>query len=686
MKKALSIILCLAMALSLGVCAYASGEASGDASGSASKNISYQHESYSAVSDNGGEITIRENVVDTLQIAQDAEVSGDVIEGVYIRSDEIAKKDFAEDESSAAYSVGVSGITVINDTVSVGGDTGYYDVDYTVGSADVPKVTEGSEYSNVILLDNEDETEWNESAMRRGENSFGVAISTGGDSSVGEVVTVNNTFAWFDGWVRTALLSNYGNDRLGADIVVKNSTLVGLGGENYKYGWMALYGGARTTILQTGGSQYFYNTAVASEGWGAYALEGVPSNLTAVDSEADVYGGGYAMYNPGTLWSEIYGGDYRTAMYGLFLTNDSKAVIGTVYDADEAGNSVYSGNPVYGYASLEEVEADGLLTEDGGAFIQADFAALLSHNTAMSRNGTNGNEDITWIHGSTLTTDELTYPFSDEALGVYIHDYVATDGVNNAGASWFWIDSWRGATIVNRSSNWTILADDSQLISRTGIIYYGTPDWEGANKKANFMIDDSVTDVSGAVLSLQNMTADGDIIHNDFFRPMAVELVNAELAGAVVSGTAGSWNAMWSPESIEASDAWAFAQEQVASWKAGAVPNTILNGMSPFADYELDSAVISENLSYDMADVDKAFEGVTMTVDGGSVWTVTGDSSLNALTVMTGAVIQAPEGAALEIYVDVAMDIGAAAFDVSTGTLVEALGPGTYDNVVILVK
>ena len=686
MKKVLSVVLCVALVMSMGLCAYASGEASGEASGSTSKNISYQHESYSAVSDNAGEITLRADVVDTLQIADGAEVSGDVIEGVYIQSSEIAKKDFPEDETSADYSVGVSGIAVINDTVTVGGDTGYYDVAYTVGSRDIPVVTEGDQYSNVILLDNEDATQWDEDAMRRGENSFGVAISTGGDSSVGEVVTVNNTFAWFDGWVRTALLSNYGNVQLGADIVVKNSTFVGLGGENYKYGWMALYGGARTTILQTGGSQYFYNSAIASEGWGAYALEGVPSNLTTVNSEADVYGGGYAMYNPGTLWSEIYGGDYRTAMYGLFLTNDSKAVIGTVYDVDENGNSIYSGNPVYGYASLEEVEQAGLITENGGAYIEADFAALLSHNTAMSRNGTNGNEDITYIHGSTLTTDNLTYPFSEDSLGVYIHDYTASEGVNNAGASWFWIDSWRGSTIVNRSSNWTIIADDSELISRTGVIYYGTPDWEGANKKEAFMIDDSVTDVSGAVLSLQNMEADGDVIHNDFFRPMVLELVNAELSGAVVSGTAGSWNAKYSPESLEASDAWAFAQAQVDAWKAGVVPNTILNDKTPFADYELDSAVISANLCYDLADVDKAFEGVTMTVDGGSVWTVTGDSSLKALTVMSGAVIQAPEGAALEIYVNVPMDIADESFDVAGGTLVESLNPGTYNNVVILVK
>ena len=664
----------------------ASAEASGEASGSVgavSKNISCQHADYAAVTDNAGNITLRPENVDLLDVADGAEVTGDVIEGVFIRADNTAVKEFPAEGEYGAYSVGVSGIAVLNDTVTIGGERGFYDVDYTIGGSDVPKVTEGTRYSNVILLDNEDETEWDESAMRRGENTFGVAISTGGDSSAGEVVTIDNTFAWFDGWVRTALLANYGNDQSGADIVVKNSQFAGLGGESYKYGWMALYGGARSTILQTGGDHYFYNTGIATEGWGAYALEGVPSNVIAVNSRADVYGGGYAMYNPGTQWSEIYGGDFRSAMYGLFLTNDSKAVIGTLYDVDDEGNSLYSGHNIYQYESLKDVEETGLATERGGTFICADFAALLSHNTAMSRNGTAGNDDIAYIHGSTLTTDELTYDFSENNYGVYIQDYAASD--DNAGASWFWIDSWRGSTIVNRSSNWTIDVDDSELISRTGVIYYSTPDWEGASKKANFMLDDSVAKANGAVLNLRNMSTEGDIFHNDFFRPMAVNLDNASLSGAVVSGTAGSWNAMWSPDSIRASDAWAVAQEQIASWKQGTVPNSIMEEFSSFADVELDAEKISANLSYDPSDIDKDFDGVTMSIGEGSVWTVTGESSLNQLTVADGAIVQAPSGYELEIFENVSMDVMDESFDTETGSTVAELLPGTYRNVVILV-
>lgn len=166
---------------------------------------------------------------------------------------------------------------------------------------------------------------------------------------------------------------------------------------------------------------------------------------------------------------------------------------------------------------------------------------------------------------------------------------------------------------------------------------------------------------------------------------MALNLENASLTGAVVSGTAGSWNAMWSPESIMASDAWAVAQQQTAAWKQGEAPNSILESLSSFTAVELDAERISANLCYDPADIDKTFEGITMTVGEGSVWTVAGASSLRCLTIADGAAVAAPEGYRLEIYENVAMDIFDESFDISTGTPVSELVPGTYDNVVILL-
>lgn len=67
--------------------------------------------------------------------------------------------------------------------------------------------------------------------------------------------------------------------------------------------------------------------------------------------------------------------------------------------------------------------------------------------------------------------------------------------------------------------------------------------------------------------------------------------------------------------------------------------------------------------------------------DKESSWVVTEDSYLGSLTLASGKTISAESGSTLEIYVGVD-----SSFDVSTGTKVDSLGAGTYENVVILVK
>ena len=67
--------------------------------------------------------------------------------------------------------------------------------------------------------------------------------------------------------------------------------------------------------------------------------------------------------------------------------------------------------------------------------------------------------------------------------------------------------------------------------------------------------------------------------------------------------------------------------------------------------------------------------------DGSSSWTVTGDSYLGSLTLEQGFTLSSEPGMSLEIYVGVDDS-----FNVATGTRVSSLEPGTYENVVILVK
>ena len=72
--------------------------------------------------------------------------------------------------------------------------------------------------------------------------------------------------------------------------------------------------------------------------------------------------------------------------------------------------------------------------------------------------------------------------------------------------------------------------------------------------------------------------------------------------------------------------------------------------------------------------------GITASFDSESSWTVTHDSYIGSLTLEEGAVVAAAEGYTMTVYINVTDGT-----DVSTGTLLETLTAGTYENVVILL-
>ena len=93
------------------------------------------------------------------------------------------------------------------------------------------------------------------------------------------------------------------------------------------------------------------------------------------------------------------------------------------------------------------------------------------------------------------------------------------------------------------------------------------------------------------------MTADGDIRHEDYQRKLLLVLENTTLNGAVVSGTCEQWNSTWADVKDMPECCW--------------VPESEWN--TPY--------------------------GVTMTMNSGSVWNVTGTSTVASLTIAEGAVI-----------------------------------------------
>jgi len=168
---------------------------------------------------------------------------------------------------------------------------------------------------------------------------------------------------------------------------------------------------------------------------------------------------------------------------------------------------------------------------------------------------------------------------------------------------------------------------------------------------------------AGDEVVIRNMSAEGDVLHEDYMRKMALSLENAELTGALVGTTLESWNSYW--------------REAVA-----ALPEEELSEASD--EMSALDATLQQRIYNDTYET---VWGVRMSMDAGSVWTVTGDSNLYSFAMEDGAVVKAPAGGSLAIYVGCPMSNSLAAYDVSGGTKIEAFEPGVeYTGVVILVE
>lgn len=650
MKKILSVFVCLALALSLGVGVYASGEAaSGEASsagggalpsGGSFGDVTTGVVNNSVILVEGGVLSVNEEGAEVFELAADGGITAEAITGLHLENSTVA--------NGADTDQGITGITFVDGSGTVGGPEGYYAVDEADDPMARPAVTateDGSGYSNVIILAGEDSVFSRQSA----EIADGAAVAIGGTASEGTVLTIENTYLWTEGFKRTALFA----DDQAAEVVVRDSRIVCPGAENYKLGWQALYGGARATLLQAGDS-WFYNSSIVTEGWGGLAIDSSPElDLYAVNCQVDVLGGGYVSYTPGDGSINFYGVNALSAQYGVFVTGNSCAYLHAIGDSDEAAQT---------YMTQADMEA-ALVTEDGQTHIVADYAAYLTHQG-----------------GGNSTTTEATLFAENTVLSTVTDTYIADNShfLNDSygGTSWFWTEFWRGSTCLCRSTNATFELENVTLESRTGVVFRTVINWEGASK--SFSLEDG-DEAVGNTLIMRDMDVTGDIRNDDIYRDLYVDMTDTTVTGAMVSTTVETWNAMFTVEALEQSDAYQAALAEQASW-AEAVPNATYDAEYPYAEAEIDLAQVSENLT--MAEYHTC-NGIHLTMDAGSAWYVSGDSQLVSLTVADGAVIGAVDGVDMEIYVNCNMD-DAGFFDPTTGTQVEELTAGVYEGVVIV--
>ena len=641
MKKRLSILLCVAMVMNLGVCAYASGDASGGMGGGALPSggnfgdvkTGVVNNTVVLVDDEG--VTYDETAADVFQLAEGGRISAESVGGLYLQNASVYNS-----ANDTGVSQGVSGVTFVDVDGHVGGDTDYYAVDEGGDPLALPTVTEGEGYNTVIILDDEDDA----FVRSASEIAMGAALNIGGGTEE-NVLVVENTYLWTSGFKRTSLFA----DDQAAELVVRDSRIVCPGSDNYKLGWQALYGGSRATLLQNGDC-WFFNSEIVTEGWGALAIDSSPGlDLYATNCIIDVLGGGYVSYTPGDGSVNLFCCDANSAQYGIFVTGNSTAFVGGMMDSTEEAR-----------ARMDESKDMELppVTEDAGTHIHADYAAYLTH-----QGGGNSTTTEAYLAGANSTLSTVT------ELRIADNSHFLNDSYG--GTSWFWTEMWRGSTCLARSTNATFEFDNMTLESRTGVIFQTVVNWEGTSK--DFTLEEGVEAVGNSLI-MRNMDVTGDIRNDDIYRNLKVDLTDATVTGAMVSTTVDTWNAMWTVEALEQNPAYEAALAEQASWAEG-IPNPTYDAEYPYADFVLDLEQVSANMTKPAYD---QLNGIQLTMNNGAVWNVDGDSQLKSLAMVQSAAIQAAPGCEIEIFVN------CEGFDIATGEKVDALTAGEYENVVIL--
>ena len=518
---------------------------------------------------------------------------------------------------------------------------------YTVGGAEglYPDALIGRSYNTVILLDAEDRDE--ENALIPGQTRDYKDAQEGAEGAgiyakVREL-TLDNVFVYTSGYGRSAVHTTTDVEKT----VIRSSYIEGAGSEGRDSsapGAIMMYASSRPLLIESSGNTYIYNSELISSDWGVYSLDGCyGANVYIIGDYSLNTVGGYSMYalgfnDPNTTW--FYGSYAASAQYGTILCSAGRTYTGALDDA-----------PAEALAELGDVSLDDTILRSGWSYIGG-------RQNAVTMMADRSGEEIVGIFDAAHTildtlgvTDIYNGTPLQDTLDLY--DY-KDDGAY--GAAYYFLHYFHGSAFGIRSENVDITLDDCGVYTSNGV---AVQTLIGYDNMASGIHPADGTEYHGVCVNVKNMALDGDILHEDYQRKMTLSLENASLTGAVVSGTCAAWNRSIS-DFVDAG--WDAHDEELGNTKA-----QILATLCPDETYE-------------------TIWGVRMSLDGDSVWTVTGDSSLSSLELAEGAVIEAPEGAALEIYVGCDMQGADEFYDHTTGTRVDSLDAGTYTGVVILVK
>ena len=494
MKKTLSILLGLALCLSLGGAALA-------ASGEASSGMAADQQ-YGLTNEENSAIVIQSGVISenpaagSYELAEGGAIAGNSISGVKITG--------ADDQSNALY------LSETDDAAefTLGGSDDHYEV-----------AGRGS-FNSVIEV-------YGPEADPNKECWYGVGITTAGG-----ILTVDNTYIHTQGYRASAIYTPSGDHE--TQLVVKDSLLWSDGAPGgFIPDFKLLVGSARATLI-LGEDLWFYNTDIVARDWGAFSHDTNTTDiqLYAVNSYGECYAGGYGIYALNGTQNFMYGTELVSPQYGMFLMGAGEAVFDSLDAADEAA-LLHAGG-----CDLSEAA-----TEDGRSILASGCNAAIFHV-----NATVMDPGVLTIRNAVVTTmpEDIVSRYGNE-MHFDLDSYLLAPV--KYGESWFYMQQCLGSLFVTRSHGGVInLEDGAELRPANGVIVQTMIAYD--DSAGSIFHDSTDTRVLKDVTVNLDTAVEGDILHQDYQRNMVINLT-ADYRGLVTTGSITAWNDLWTAENLE---------------------------------------------------------------------------------------------------------------------------------------
>jgi len=324
---------------------------------------------------------------------------------------------------------------------------------------------------------------------------------------------------------------------------------------------------------------------IISSNWAALSTDGAEPVTAEGQRELSLYTygtlartteGGYGAYSDLFCNLFVYGSDIEAAEIGIISGTYGNVFVGTIGDG-EAGADMA--------ARLTEADMAAQPDKDKGSIVSGGRNSIMIHSVNLppyweyegySQEELPLHETSIIVRGSTLRTD------LDLDMGI---EY---DAQKQA-----YINHTAGSVILVKSTNTAISLIGSEIVpdpNGTGAIIQTV-----YNNDTMFM--NAVPDgeqYPGVSVSMTDMDVAGDVIHEDYQRDMHLTLISSTLTGAIRAYDCDHWNAAAAAEG--------------------------------FSDYALDASYATPH-------------GVTLALEDGSTWIVTGESSLTSLTIGEGCTV-----------------------------------------------